>query len=252
MTDQDMTHRKNAEQHASRSDWSGSEVCVLASSKPWHREVFELEGRLPGVTWVWVASPDELDRVLSRQQSVRYVFFLHWHWRVADNVWQRFECVCFHMTDVPFGRGGSPLQNLILRGCKDTVMTALQMDAGMDTGPVYAKRPMSLAGRAEEIYRRAAQLSFEMIEWMMINRPAPVPQQGTPVEFKRRTPDQSELPSHGQLADLQDFIRMLDAPTYPKAFLIHGDFVLEFEEASLTGDDIAARVRIRKRRDMEK
>ncbi len=27
----------------------------------------------------------------------------------------KFECVCFHMTDVPYGRGGSPLQNLIIR-----------------------------------------------------------------------------------------------------------------------------------------
>lgn len=56
------------------------------------------------------------------------------------------ECVCFHMTDVPYGRGGSPLQNLIVRKHKKTKLTALKMTEEIDAGPVYCKRELSLDG----------------------------------------------------------------------------------------------------------
>ncbi len=37
-----------------------------------------------------------------------------------------------HMTDVPYGRGGSPLQNLIARGHTSTKLTAMRMTAEVD------------------------------------------------------------------------------------------------------------------------
>ena len=47
-----------------------------------------------------------------------YIFLPHWSWIIPEEIYNNFECVVFHMTDLPFGRGGSPLQNLILRGIK--------------------------------------------------------------------------------------------------------------------------------------
>ena len=60
------------------------------------------------------------------------------------------------MTDLPYGRGGSPLQNLIIRGHRDTQLTALKCEENVDEGPVYAKTPLSLSGSAEEILARGA------------------------------------------------------------------------------------------------
>lgn len=117
---------------------------------------------------------------------LRYIFFLHWNWHVPVELWSRFECACFHMTDVPYGRGGSPLQNLIVAGHESTKLTALRMVEELDAGPVYAKRELSLDGRAEEIYIRAAKLSFEIIKWMIRNEPSPEAQQGDVGSFKRR------------------------------------------------------------------
>jgi methionyl-tRNA formyltransferase len=57
------------------------------------------------------------------------------------------------MTDIPYGRGGSPLQNLIARRRKKkTKLSALRMVEELDAGPVYTKTNISLMGRAEEIY----------------------------------------------------------------------------------------------------
>lgn len=156
------------------------------------------------------------------------------------------------MTDVPFGRGGSPLQNLIQAGIKETKVTALRMVEEMDAGPVYAKRTMSLAGRAEDIYLRAGELSWEMIRWIIETQPEPIPQQGEGTCFKRRKPEQSVLPMEGTLEKIYDHIRMLDAPTYPLAFIEHGDFRLEFSHAEFNGEEVRAQLVIRKRQNERK
>ena len=57
------------------------------------------------------------------------------------------------MTDLPYGRGGSPLQNLIIiRGLKTTKITAFKCVAEIDVGPVYLKKTLSLEGNAQDIY----------------------------------------------------------------------------------------------------
>lgn len=150
------------------------------------------------------------------------------------------------MTDVPYGRGGSPLQNLIARGHRETVLTALRMTAEVDAGPVYMKRPLSLEGTAQDIFQRAAESSMGMIGEIIAHEPSPTPQTGTPVFFKRRKPEQSEVPVDATPAAFYDHIRMLDAPGYPHAFLRHGSWVARFTDAQLDGDTIEARVRFEK------
>lgn len=150
---------------------------------------------------------------------------------MPQSVWEKNECVCFHMTDVPYGRGGSPLQNLILRGHKQTKITALRMAGEMDAGPVYIKRNLSLQGRAKDIYQRAGGICASMIRQIVKRQPKPVPQKGAVVKFKRRKPSESRLPKMGTLSRWNDWIRMLDADTYPRAFLEYGDFRLELHSA---------------------
>ena len=151
---------------------------IVAGSRPWNRAVFDAQlAHLPG-NWHFAATSDELSTPLNFGDRPRYIFFLHWSMRVPDEWLDSQECVCFHMTDVPYGRGGSPLQNLIQRGHRDTMLTALRMVHEMDAGPVYAKRPLSLEGSAEEIYLRAGRLSAEIIADMVRDEPVPVAQSG--------------------------------------------------------------------------
>lgn len=221
---------------------------VVVSSKPWHRATFDRISREESGSWYYVSTQEELKLSLEHA-SPRYIFFLHWNWLVPQEIWQQYECVCFHMTDVPYGRGGSPLQNLILDGQTETKVTALRMVEEMDAGPVYAKRTMALDGRAEEIYLRAGELCWEMIRWIIANEPVPVPQEGEVMHFHRRKPEQSILPAEGELSKIYDFIRMLDAPTYPLAFIKHGEFRFEFFHATLGEDEIQAQVVIRRNED---
>jgi methionyl-tRNA formyltransferase len=114
----------------------------------------------------------------------------------------------------------------------------------LDAGPVYLKKNLCLEGNAEEIYIRATYLSAQMIEYIIREHPQPVLQSGEVTIFKRRTPAQSAIPETDTLQTLHDFIRMLDADGYPKAFLVHNGFRYEFNRAALYDDRILADVTI--------
>lgn len=171
-----------------------------------------------------------------------WVFAPHWSHIIPESVFGAFRTVIFHMTDLPYGRGGSPLQNLIARGHTDTMLTALRCEAGLDTGPVYLKRPLSLDGTAEDIFRRASDLMLPMIRAIVDNDLEPAAQQGEPTVFSRRTPDESAL---DEARDAYDHIRMLDAEGYPHAFIESARYRVTFTKARRAEDgSVIAEARI--------
>ena len=217
---------------------------VIISNKEWHRRhVPEIEAR----TGMDVAYISDRDAVAAERLSAldpAYVFFPHWSLYIPPDIYETFPCIVFHMTDLPFGRGGSPLQNLIARGIYETRLSAIRCSREMDAGDVYLKRPLSLWGSAEEIYLRAAELSKEMMIEIATKDIRPVPQEGEAVVFRRRKPEEGDLASLDSLERAFDFIRMLDAETYPPAFLDVGNFHLAFRRAALRDGFLEADVRI--------
>ena len=219
---------------------------LVAGRQKWNRQHFsEVLSGCEG-TWDFCESPDELEQQLNSGVDYRYVFFLHWSHVVDDQLLAKSECVCFHLTDVPYGRGGSPLQNLIARGHRDTKLTALRMTSELDAGPVYMKVDLSLeGGTAEEIYQRASRLSCELAREIAETEPDPVDQCGDIITFRRRQPGESEVPeSCKSLEQLFDHIRMLDAAGYPRAFILSGGFRVEFSRAALYHGHIKADVKV--------
>jgi methionyl-tRNA formyltransferase len=178
-----------------------------------------------------------------------YIFFLHWSWIIPEDIYSKFNCIVFHMTDLPFGRGGSPLQNLIIRGFSKTKISAIKVDNGIDTGDIYIKSDLLLNGTATEIFKRAAGVIKDMIDEIAGNEIIPTKQEGTPVYFKRRKPDQSLVDNNiKDVEALYDFIRMLDAENYPHAFLENEQFKFEFTNAQITNEsELNANVRITKK-----
>lgn len=222
------------------------EVYLVAGCKPWSRAVYdEIISQYPG-QWTYIDQRDALTTKKLKEIDPRYIFFLHWSWIVPAEIIHTFECVCFHMTDVPYGRGGSPLQNLILRGHRSTKLTALRMTDEVDAGPVYFKEELSLKGSAREIYLRANQLAAAMVDRIISDNPTPVPQAGEPTKFIRRRQEDSRIPEELSLDELYDFIRMLDADGYPHAFLDYGGWRISFRKAEHGDDNMRAEVIIKK------
>lgn len=173
----------------------------------------------------------------------RYVFFPHWSYRIPESVFAEYTCIVFHMTDLPYGRGGSPLQNLIVRGHSHTKLSAIHVDKGLDTGDIYMKEDLTLCGTADEILRRASDTIFtKMIPYILEQNPTPVPQKGDAVIFRRRRPEDGRLLPEMDERTIYDYIRMLDGEGYPNAFVELGGYKLRFSKAAYEGGKVTAQV----------
>ncbi len=217
---------------------------VIASSRKWNEE---MAVRLPistGKEFILIRNKEDFTAERLAEISPRYIFVPHWSYFIPPSVYETFECVIFHMTDLPFGRGGSPLQNLIARGISESKISAVKCMAAVDAGPVYMKKPISLHGTADEIYMRASRVIEEMIVEIVNNEPIPCEQDGEVVCFERRKPEDGNINGLSELTEVFDYIRMLDADGYPKAFLETEHFRLEFQRASLRRGNVVADVTI--------
>lgn len=219
-------------------------TCVIASTRSWNEKMGGALSLRTGYEFVLISDPIQLNLANLAAINPDFVFFPHWSDRIEFEIYQQFECVIFHMTDLPFGRGGSPLQNLIARGIYETKISALRCVEEIDAGPIYLKKPLSLHGSAEEIFLRASNVIESMIEEILQNQSEPTPQDGTPTVFRRRQPEDGDLGTVQSLVQAFDMIRMLDAAGYPSAFLNMGDFKIEFSRASLKSGEVIADVRI--------
>ena len=223
---------------------------IVAGIKLWNKQVFDnWICKLPG-KWMFADNKVSLEHCLVSGHP-EFIFFLHWSDWVPSEMIENYNCVCFHMTDVPYGRGGSPLQNLIIRGHTRTQLTALKMVKEFDAGPVYIKKDLSLEGNAEEIYIRSSRLSAGIIKEIIEKNIEPVQQHGECVVFNRRKHSDSEIKDCDNLEDLYDHIRMLDAEGYPKAYIKHGKFKLELLQANYYHDKIKCSVIITKENETE-
>ena len=220
---------------------------VYATNRPWAVEAFlQKRNSLTG-NWLLVTSPEDLEAILNFIKP-KYLFFPHWSHIVPSKIISKYDCVCFHMTDLPYGRGGSPLQNLISRGVRNTKLTALKMIEELDAGPIYRQDELSLDGRAQKILAEMSLLAIEQIKYIITYNPDPLPQRvGNAEIFKRRKPVDSEIKKLESLTELYDHIRMLDASGYPTAYLDHGRFKYEYSNAKMSrkGDYLIANAKIR-------
>lgn len=221
---------------------------IIAAQNPRYRVMPERLKQKTGEDFALITNAADLEAEQLAGVNPRYVFLVHWSQRVPASIYQRFETVVFHMTDLPFGRGGTPLQNLIARGIYQTKITALRCEAEIDAGPIYMKRDLSLDGTAEEIYRRAGGIIEGMIADILKTNPIPVPQSGEPVLFRRRRRNDGDISKLGDLRQVYDYIRMLDADGYPSAFVETDRLLLEFSAAVLEQDQVLATVRISRKK----
>jgi methionyl-tRNA formyltransferase len=61
--------------------------------------------------------------------------------------WPRHGCINIHASLLPRWRGAAPIQRAILAGDAQTGVTIMQMDAGLDTGPMLERVPVTIDPR---------------------------------------------------------------------------------------------------------
>ena len=77
----------------------------------------------------------------------------------------RVACVNVHASLLPRWRGAAPIQAAILAGDKQTGISLMRMDAGLDTGPVYSTLSLAIGETetAGELHDRLALLGGQLL-----------------------------------------------------------------------------------------
>jgi len=223
---------------------------IILTEKIWHKNLYaSLKKQFQNDRWLLIDIKDNFNLASLNDFKPSKIFIPHWSHIIPREIYEKYECVVFHMTDLPFGRGGSPLQNLISRGFKSTKISALRVDKGLDTGDIYLKSELELQGTASEIFQRSTSIIEEMISDIIKNKIHPVPQLGEIVEFKRRKPEESNIVELDELEKVYDYIRMLDCEGYPHAYFETPHLKFEFINANFDANEeiITANVRIFKK-----
>ena len=210
---------------------------IILSEKSWNQDLVKsLKKKNDKINWILINK--KLDFNIKKLDGINPVkiFIPHWSYIIPEEVFEKHECIVFHMTDLPYGRGGSPLQNLIVLGKEKTKISALKVVKELDAGPIYLKKELNLYGNAEEIFLRANSIIEHMIIEIIVDNLEPKEQIGDIVHFKRRKPKDSNMVDLKEIKDLYNYIRMLDADGYPKAFIENEYFKFEFSNASLNAN----------------
>jgi len=223
---------------------------IIATIKEWNiLNYFKIKEKYSNrFNFYLITDKEELTKEYIDKINPKYIFFPHWSWIIPKEIYNNYESIVFHMTDLPYGRGGSPLQNLIVRDVYNTKITALRVDKGLDTGDIYLKEDFDISiGSAEEIFIKLSNILFDnMIPKFLSSNLVPKKQSGKIVTFERRTQKESNLESikDKSLVKIYDFIRMLDADGYPKAYIEFDNFKIEFSEVSMKSNKLAGRFEV--------
>jgi len=95
----------------------------------------------------------------------------------------RHGCLNVHASLLPRWRGAAPIQRAILAGDAETGVCIMQMEKGLDTGPVYARRATPVdhktAGElTAELAEAGAALMVEVLARIDVMTPQPQPNEG--------------------------------------------------------------------------
>jgi len=210
------------------------EKFIIASTTPYIKRVFKFKNTKKR-RFIFIKKQKELSIKSVSKIKPKIIFLPHWNWILKKEIFEKFNCIGFHCTPLPFGRGGSPLQNMIIRGREKSTVCAIKIDYGIDTGPIYLREKISFKGRAEDIMFSLNIAIAKMILKLSKKLNKPKKQKGKAYYFKRRKPAMSILPKSSNIKRMYDHVRMLDInlKKFPKAFIRYGNFKIIFEEPKL-------------------
>lgn len=177
---------------------------------------------------------------IERGVNFDYLFFPHFSNMIPPKVFNNFICVGFHTGDLPKDRGGSPIQNKILKKQYTTKVSAFVLSETLDGGELLCQRNIDLEnGSIKEIVDSISLLVSSMVREILTERPESFPQVGEAEYVGRVAPNLSQLElATLSLKDLYDRVRMVDGFDYPPAFIQTERYKIIFSDAKLVKEKL--------------
>jgi methionyl-tRNA formyltransferase len=136
----------------------------------------------------------------------------------------RHGCINVHASRLPRWRGAAPIQRAVLAGVGQTAVALMQMDEGLDTGPVYrmVDTPVGPLETSGELFERLAVLGAQALDDLLAgfpDVPPPRPQAAegiTHAAMLRK--DEGRVQWERGVQALVDHVRGMDP--WPVAFVV--------------------------------
>ena len=177
---------------------------------------------------VVIRSYDEYSDSFVKDYNPDLILFYGWSWKVSDEIISHYKCLMLHPSNLPKYRGGSPIQNQIIDGIKDTKISIFEMNSEMDSGDILIQESLSLRGDILDIFSRMSSIGLELSLKIFNNAFVKIKQDGSNATYcKRRSCSDSEITTYELLNKSSEYlhnkVRMSTGP-YPNAFILdrHG------------------------------
>lgn len=147
-----------------------------------------------------------------------------------------------HESDLPQGRGFSPLTWQILEGRNDIPVCLLEAVEEADAGPIVYRETLHFKGHEliDELRSVLGRLTVELCLRYLCENSPPIglPQSGTPSHYSRRRPEDSRLDPERSLAEQFNLLRVVDNSRYPAFFELQGQrYKLSIEKILASGSE---------------
>lgn len=106
---------------------------------------------------------DRIDKIVN-EANPDFVFLIGWSWIISQKLINKFSIFCFHPSDLPNYRGGSPIQHQILDNVLKSKMTMFQLNSKIDGGPIYKKKNLSLNSSMKNIFFKLEKTTLLLLK----------------------------------------------------------------------------------------
>ncbi len=152
-------------------------------------------------------------------------------------------CINIHPSDLPRWRGAAPIQRTLMAGDKHTACCIIQLELGLDTGPIHLRTPYTIpddmdAGALHDVMAELGALQIiELLEAMEKNTaPTLTPQSPDGITYAQKiTREDRELDWSREASELLAQIRGL-SPAPAAALSFNGENIKLFSAEIAQGD----------------
>jgi methionyl-tRNA formyltransferase len=206
---------------------------IYCGYRTWSDNILESVSRLQNVTVVDAINDPELfmQKIHNLSEEIDLILFVGWSWMVPSDITEKHLCIGVHPSDLPYYRGGSPLQHQIIAGKTRTKVTLMTLSSGkLDAGDIWMKEDFDLSGsNMSEVFDNLVDSSIKLLSRFFEVYPDIVPDKQNTASgtyYKRRKPIDSKIETNQlcnvQLKNIYNQIRCLTDP-YPNAYIEDDD-----------------------------
>ena len=161
----------------------------------------------------------------------------------------RFGCINVHASLLPRWRGAAPINAAILHGDEETGVTIMQMDVGLDTGPMLSQRSIRLTrdDTAGSVFEKLSTLGADLLNETLPDhlsgklKPTPQPEEGVTYAPMLKK-EEGQLDFTQDVNELERRVRAFNP--WPGAFLDFDGASLKVHRARAEAGDASAGQRL--------